>query len=68
MKDLKLPAKPLFQHESDVDVILLSNEASNEEDYHSSTHFSLFKTVCWLNFQVLLDLPGKNRLSQVSEN
>ena len=68
MKDLKLPAEPLFQNESDVDVILLSNEESNEDEYYSSTHCSLFKTVCWLSFQVLHDLLGKNRLSQVSEN
>ena len=35
MKDVKLPAKPLFQNESDVDVTILSNEESDEEDYHT---------------------------------
>ena len=37
MKDLKHPAKPLFQNESDVDVTILSNEESDEEDYHMVT-------------------------------
>ena len=36
MKDWKPPAKPLFQNESDVDVTILSNEESDEEDNHSS--------------------------------
>ena len=31
-KDLKHPAKPLFQNESDVDVTIRSNEESDEED------------------------------------
>ena len=35
MKDLKHPAKPLFQNESDVDVTILSNEESDVEDYHT---------------------------------
>ena len=34
MKDLKHPSKPLFQNESDVDVKVLSNEESDEEDYY----------------------------------
>ena len=34
MKDLKHPAKPLFQNESDLDVTILSNEETEEEDYH----------------------------------
>ena len=34
MKDLKHPAKPLFQNESDVDITVHSNEESDEEDYH----------------------------------
>ena len=37
MKDLKHPAKPLFQNESDVDVTILSNEDSDVEDYHMVT-------------------------------
>ena len=37
MRDLKHLAKPLFQHESDVDVTILSNEKSDEEDYHMVT-------------------------------
>ena len=36
MKDLKHPAKPLFQNESDVDVTILSKEESEVEDYHKS--------------------------------
>ena len=37
-KDLKHPAKPLFQNESDVDVTtLLANEQSDVEDYHMVT-------------------------------
>ena len=36
MKDLKHPAKPLFQNESDVNVTILSNEKSDEEDYHKT--------------------------------
>ena len=36
MKELKHPAKPLFQNESDVDVTILSNEESDEEDYHTT--------------------------------
>ena len=35
MKELKHPAKPLFQSESDVDVTIHSDEESDEEDYHS---------------------------------
>ena len=35
MKDLKHPAKPLFQNESDVDVTIRSNEES--DDYHTYT-------------------------------
>ena len=34
MKDLKQPARPLFQDESDVDMTIHSNEESEEEDYH----------------------------------
>ena len=34
MKNLKHPAKPLFQNESDEDVTILSNEESDVEDYH----------------------------------
>ena len=37
MKGLKHPAKPLFQNESDVGVTILSNEESDEEDYHMVT-------------------------------
>ena len=33
MKDLKHPSKPLFQNESDVDVTILSNEESEEDDF-----------------------------------
>ena len=36
MKDLKHPARPFFQNESDVDVTILSYEESEEEDYHNS--------------------------------
>ena len=36
LKDLKHPAKSLFQDESDVDVTISSNEKSDEEDYHSA--------------------------------
>ena len=39
MKDLKHPANPVFQNESDVDVTILSNEESDEADYH--TYFRL---------------------------
>ena len=35
MKYLKHPAKPLFQNDSDVDVTILSNEESDEEDHHT---------------------------------
>ena len=42
MKDLKHPAKPLFQNESDVDVTILSNEESDEEDYHSCIELPAF--------------------------
>ena len=35
MKDLKHPAKPLYRNEADVDVTILSNEESHEEDYHT---------------------------------
>ena len=34
-RDLKHPAEPLFQNESNVDVTILSNEESDEEDYYS---------------------------------
>ena len=37
MKDLKLPADPLYQIESDVNVAVLSNEETDEEDYHMVT-------------------------------
>ena len=42
MKDLEQPAKPLFQNESDVDVTIHSDEASDVEDYHMSELFSVF--------------------------
>ena len=37
MKDFSHPLKPLFHIESDVDVTILSNEESEEEDYHIVT-------------------------------
>ena len=37
LKDVKHPAKRLFQNKSDVDVTILSNEESDEEDYHLVT-------------------------------
>ena len=37
MKDLKHPAKPFFETETDLDQIELSNEESEQEDYHSLT-------------------------------
>ena len=36
MKDLKHPAKQLFQNESDVDITIHSNEESEVADYHNS--------------------------------
>ena len=36
MKELKYPAIPIFQNESDVDVTILSNEKFDEEDYHNT--------------------------------
>ena len=33
MKDLRHPAEPFFQNESDIDVTIHSNEESEEEDY-----------------------------------
>ena len=43
MKDLKHPAKPLFQIETDVDVIMHSDDKTNseseEEDYHRPLHY-----------------------------
>ena len=35
MKDLKHPARALFQNESDVDVTIHSKEESEVEDYHT---------------------------------
>ena len=37
MKDLRHPARPFFQNESDVDVTIHSNEESEKEDYHMVT-------------------------------
>ena len=37
MKNLEHPARPLFQNESDVDVLIHSDEESDVEDYHTST-------------------------------
>ena len=37
MKDLRHPAEPFFQNESDIDVTILSNEESEEEEYHMVT-------------------------------
>ena len=34
-KDLRRPAKPFFRSETDLDAILVSNEDSEEEDYHT---------------------------------
>ena len=42
MKDLKHPAKPLFQNGSDVDVTILTNEEYDEEDYHSSLFYLMY--------------------------
>ena len=42
MKDLRLPAKPMFRAESDVDVTIHSDEESDAEsleDYHSYNEF-----------------------------
>ena len=36
MKDLKHPARPLFQNESDVDITIHSDEESDVENYHIS--------------------------------
>ena len=53
MKDLKHPAKPLFQNVSDVDVTILSNEESAVEDYHIMHLFELFQpSPCALNFKI----------------
>ena len=54
MRDLKHPAKPLFRSESDVDVIIHSDEESeveDVEDYHNSLcgYKSLLNTF-WPNF------------------
>ena len=38
MKDLKHPAKPFFETETDLDQIELSNEESEQEDYHKLLH------------------------------
>ena len=48
MKDLKQPVKPLFQNESDVDATILSNEESDEEDYHMDNE--LFSCLTFLLF------------------
>ena len=60
MKDLKNPARPLFQYKSDVGVTIHSNEESEEEDYHtaflnyflvySSIHFGLFGQIKRIEF------------------
>ena len=34
MKDLKNPARPFVETETDLDQTILSNEESAEEDYH----------------------------------
>ena len=41
MKDLRHPVKPFFQNESDIDVTVLSNEESDEEDYHRRQSVSI---------------------------
>ena len=35
MKDLKHPARPFFETETDLDQAILSNEESEQEDYHN---------------------------------
>ena len=37
MEDLRHPAKPFFQNESEIDITVHSNEESGEEDYHMVT-------------------------------
>ena len=44
MKDLKHPARPLFQNESDIDVTLHSDEESDVEDYHKCITLVFSKT------------------------
>ena len=34
MKDLKHPARPFGENETDLDQAILSNEESEEEEYH----------------------------------
>ena len=47
MKDLKHPAKPLFQSRSDVDVTIHSDEESDiEEEYHNSSFICYFSFLC----------------------
>ena len=51
MKDLKHPAKPLLQNESDVDVTIASNEESDEEDYHRENFFRRFSQKVYILFR-----------------
>ena len=47
MKDLRHPAKPFFQNESDVNVTIHSNEESDVEDYHSCVYYTcVLKVSC----------------------
>ena len=60
LKDLKHPAKPLFQNEADVDVTILSNAQSDKEDYPSCTVSRIwlivysFKSTCCSHGRLLL--------------
>ena len=42
LRDIQLPAKPLFQSETDLDATVVSNEDSEPENYHRHGIFTLF--------------------------
>ena len=67
MKDLKHPAKPLFQNESDADVTKLSNEESDVEEYHMVTGANRqLRRQIWQNAQILYDTTGSHASQNTS--
>ena len=50
MKDLNHPLKPFYPNESDVNVTIHSNEATDEEDYHNPFRWKRISSWGLLNF------------------
>ena len=67
--EIRQPAKPWYQNESDVDITILSNEDSEEEDYHMVTgaNRQLHRQISQ-NHQFLDDMTGSHASQNTSNS